>query len=66
MKVRFRTECNGRSKYFDDLAAAYGHFFKCVVMRRSVELWAVYPAKIKREKIMNTTIQELADSFYLS
>lgn len=39
--IRFRTECNQRSKYFTDIAAAFRHFYKCIAQRKSVELWAI-------------------------
>ena len=39
--VRYRTECNGRSKYFTEIAAALMHFQVCMAKRKSVELWLV-------------------------
>ncbi len=41
MSAIYRTECNYGSKYFTDIRKAYKHFYKCVALRQSVELWAV-------------------------
>ena len=64
MSLRFRTECNKRSKYFDVISEAYKHFYKCIAERKSVELWAVGITKENGKKF--TAIQELVDCAYFS
>ena len=49
----YRTECNGRSKYFTDIKAAQMHFNVCAIKRKSVELW-----------VMGAGVQWLFDSVY--
>ena len=55
MSVMFRTECNYGSKYFDDISAAFRHFYKCVALRMSVEIW-----------IVGTRVQTLLDCAYFN
>ena len=55
MSVMFRTECNYGSKYFEDISAAFRHFYKCVANRDSVEIW-----------IVGNKVQTLLDSVYFS
>lgn len=52
--IRFRTECNHGSKYFTDIVKAFRYFYKCVLERKSVELWA----------ITTNASQELLDCVY--
>jgi hypothetical protein len=61
MKKMFRAECNHGSKYFTDIAEAYGYFYKCLADRKSVELWIVV-TKIRNGKVI--AFQELIDSAY--
>lgn len=62
IKKLFRTECNGRSKYFTDIAAAYMHVQVCIAKRKSVELWAVIKTEAPCGKIV--AVQELLDFAY--
>ena len=54
MTTMFRTECSGRSKYFENIAAAFRHFHKCIAQRKSVEIWLIEAA----------AVQKLIDSAY--
>jgi len=54
--VVFRTECNHGSKYFDNIAAAFRHFYKCIAERKSVELWVIF----------DNATQDLLDRVYFS
>ena len=60
----FRTECNGRSKYFADIAEAFKHFYKCVAERKDVELWRV--AGIYGGAKRLSASQELLDFAYFN
>ena len=60
--VMYRTECNQRSKYFTDIAAAIMHVQVCMAKRKSVELWVVRTIETPCKKIK--TVQELLDCVY--
>jgi hypothetical protein len=58
--LRFRTECNKRSKYFDDIAGAFKHFYRCIAERKSVEIWLVAATERQGSK-SRSVLQELLD-----
>ena len=66
MKIKelFRTECNQRSKYFTDIAAAFMHVQVCAAKRKSVELWAVVKTVTPCGK--SVSVQELLDGVYFN